>query len=281
MGSDVFLFEEIVNQVSSIAKWKYDKDAIKEKLATLKREALEREQQEVAAHIWCLQEAVSIHSSYLAAFSLLKQHAFYDAWCELEKAEKGLWAIKPPQKYLPDDWERVWIAGRYDFIEKHVARWQELFPYKFFISPEMTYKEYCSVCNSEINPRKPCGHNDGEIYDGEMRMRVLRNIRYHSIALVRNPANRFGVPFLVDPETEEQIDQYDYRFVEGLASVLTDPFQAWDYVIQQIERDYAYFKERGVGEQDPCPCGSEKKYGDCCINSIISMPHFQFIYAAR
>jgi hypothetical protein len=276
VSSGSFSLEEILNQVSSIAECRYDEDAIKENLVALKREALEQDQQEVAAHIWCLQEAISVHSSYLAAFSMLKQRAFYDAWCELEKAEKGLWAIKPPQKYLPDYWEGIWIGGRYDFIEKHVSRWQGLFPYECFISPGMTYKEYCSVCNSEINPRKPCGHNDGEIYHGEMRMRVITDIRYNHIALVRNPANRFSVLFLVDPETGEQVDHYDYRLVEGLASVLTDPFQEWDYVIQQVERDYAYFKELGVGEQDPCPCGSEKKYGDCCINSAIPMPHFQF-----
>jgi hypothetical protein len=144
----------------------------------------------------------------------------------------------------------------------------------------VTYKEYCSVCNSEINLRKPCVHNDGEIYNGEMRMRVIRDIRYDHFAIVENPANKFSVLFLGDPETGERVDQYDYRLVEGLASVLTDPFQEWDYVIQQVERDYAYFKERGVKEQDLCPCGSEKKYGNCCINLTIPMPHYQFTYAA-
>lgn len=280
VSSDSLSLEKIVNHISRVAEHRYDENKIKELLVTFKEKALQRQQQELAAYLWCLQEAVSVHSSYLAAFSLLKQCAFYEAWCELENAEKGLWSIKPPKKYLPDFWEEFWMSGKYSFIEKHVSRWQKLFPYKLFISPGMTYKEYCSVCNSEINPRKPCGHNDGEIYNGEMRMRVIRDIRYDHFAIVENPANKFGVLFLVYPETGERVDQYDYRLVEGLASVLTDPFQAWDYVIQQVERDYAYFKERGVKEQDLCPCGSEKKYGNCCINSTILMPHYQFTYAA-
>ncbi len=50
MSSGSFSLEQILNQVCSIAECRYDEDAIKEKLVALKREALEQDQQEVAAH---------------------------------------------------------------------------------------------------------------------------------------------------------------------------------------------------------------------------------------
>lgn len=279
MSSSNLSLEEIVNSIARVAECRYDESQITGLLVTLKEKALKRHQKELAAHIWCLQEAVAVHRSYFLVFSLLKKRAFYDAWCELENTEKGLWSIKPSKKYLPDYWEDFWILGKFDFIEEHVAKWQKLFPYKLFISPGITYKEYCSICDKEINPRKPCGHNDGEIYNGEMRARVIRDIKCDHLAIVENPANKFAVLFLVDPETGERVDQYDYTLVEGLASVLTNPFQSWNYEVQQIERDYTYFKERGYEAQDLCPCGSKKKYSDCCINSTVPMPHFQFTYA--
>ena len=161
-------------------------------------------------------------------------------------AEKGLWSIKAPKKYLPHNWQKIWIKGKYDFIEQHVKKWQALYPYKLFLSTEETYKEFCSVCCQEINPRKPCGHRDGEIYDGEMRMRIIKDIKFLAMALVENPARRFSVPFINDKNTGEQIDQYDYKIVKYLTSILDGPFQSWNYEVTHIDRDFNYFKQLGV-----------------------------------
>jgi tetratricopeptide (TPR) repeat protein len=225
------LLDEVIDDISRVAENRYDENKIMRVLITLKEEALKYQQEELAAHIWCLQQAVAVHSSYLAAFLLLKQHLFYDAWCELENAEKGLWSIKPPKEYLPDSWEDFWALGKYDFIEKNVAKWQELFPYKLFFSAGMAYRERCSICNREINPRNRCGHSDGKIYGGEMRARVIYEIRYNHVALVTDPANKFAVAFLVDPKTGEKIDPYDYSLISGLACALDNPFQECDLSI--------------------------------------------------
>ncbi|MEM9216050.1 MAG: SEC-C domain-containing protein [Cyanobacteria bacterium P01_F01_bin.150] len=280
MNFNTQALETAINCIAEVAMQAYEIENMERLLVELKRDALHAEDQKLAAHIWCLQEAVAVHNSYFSAFSLLKKGAFYDAWCELENTEKGLWAIKAPQSYLPDYWEEFWNYGQYGFIEEHVPKWQALFPYRLFCSPGMTYKQYCSVCDVEINPRKPCDHKDGEIYNGEMRARVVRDIRYNHIALVKNPANKFAFLFLSDPETGEKVDHYDYSLAKGLISVLDHPFQRWDYDIQTLERDYAYFKGRGFKENDLCPCGSKRKYSDCCILSTVSVPHYQFSYAA-
>lgn len=140
----------------------------------------------------------------------------------------------------------------------------------------MQYREYCSVCEKLILPYKPCEHKDGEIYDGEARMRVIRDIEIDHIALVKEPANRFCVLFLHDPETGEKIDQYDYTLVSGLIDNLEHLFQEWNYEIQKIECDHQYFKDRGIGDKSKCPCGSQKEYQLCCINKTIVRNHYQF-----
>jgi SEC-C motif len=267
---------KIVNLVANVANQRYNTSIVLRLLMIGKANALEQQNQELAAHILYLQKAVEIHSNYFCAFSLLQQDEFYNAWCKLEEVEKGLLFFQPRQKDRPEYWDEFMVSGKYKFIEEQVSRWQELFPYVFFISPGMTYKQSCSICNHVINPRKPCGHNDGEIYNGEVKVRLLSDIRYDHIALVTKPANKFSVLFPISEFDEvtkgynKSIDLYDYSLVKGVVSCLTDPFQAWDYSVREIERDRDYFESIGVGENDPCPCGSDKKYMNCCVNLTIT-----------
>ena len=270
------LLSKIIKKICNIKENRYNQYEISKKLQNLKESALRNNQNEKASQIWCLQEAVLVHTNYFSAFSNLKNHNFYEAWCDLELVEKGLWSITPPQTHLPDYWSEVWIKGQYYFIEEHTSKWQKLYPYHLFCSTEETFKEYCSVCNKEINPRKPCGHKDGEIYNGEMRMRVLKDIKIHALSLVENPARKFSVPFLSDPQSGDTIDHYDYKLVRYLSNLLNHPFQKWDYEITTIDRDYNYFKSLGISDEDSCPCESGKKYKDCCINTTIATPHYQF-----
>jgi hypothetical protein len=267
---------KIVNIVANVANQRYNVNRVLRLLMIGKEYALEHQDQELAAHIFYLQQAVKIHNNYFCAFSLLQQHDFYEAWCKLEEVEKGLLLFHSRQKDWPDYWDEFLVSGKYKFIKEHVSRWQELFPYKLFISPGMTYKQTCSICNNSINPRKPCGHNDGEIYNGEVRKRLLSDIRYNHIALVENPANKFCVLFPISEFDEvtngynKSMDVYDYSLAKGVISCLTDPFQTWNYSVREVERDRDYFESIGVGENDPCPCGSDKKYMNCCVNLTIT-----------
>jgi SEC-C motif len=269
-------FLKIVNIVANVANQRYNVNRVLRLLMIGKEYALQHQDQELAVHIFYLQQAVEIHSNYFCAFSLLQQHEFYEAWCKLEQVEKGLLFFHSRQKDWPDYWDKFLVSGKYKFIKEHVSRWQELFPYKLFISPGMTYKQTCSICNNSINPRKPCGHNDGEIYNGEVRVRLLSDIRYDHIVIVENPANKFCVLFPINESDEvtngynKSIDLYDYSLVKEVVSCLTDPFQAWDYSVREVERDRDYFESIGIGENDPCPCGSDKKYMNCCINKAIT-----------
>lgn len=268
---------DIVIQITAISEFRYDGLRASRALARHKEEALNNDKEDWAAQIWCLEQAVLAQNSYVSAFSLVKKNRFYEAWCEFEIAEKVLLSIEPPRDYLPNYWDGIWRSGRFEFIKRQVTKWQQLYPYKWFSSVGMTYREYCSICDSEISPRNQCEHEDGKIYRGEMRARMLRDIRYDHIALVEKPAHKFCVVFPVDPETNEKVDHYDYGLVKGLSASLYDPFQEWDFTIQQVERENNYFMERGLTPEDLCPCASGKAYRDCCFNSTVPTPFYHFI----
>jgi hypothetical protein len=107
------ILSKIFDKICNIQNSQYDIEKTLEKLESLKVTALEKKQQEKAAHIWCTKEAILVHQSYLSAFSKLKGQKFYEAWCDLEMVEKGLWSIKAPKNYLPHNWQKIWIQGKY------------------------------------------------------------------------------------------------------------------------------------------------------------------------
>ncbi|MBQ4101220.1 MAG: SEC-C domain-containing protein, partial [Oscillospiraceae bacterium] len=57
--------------------------------------------------------------------------------------------------------------------------------------------------------------------------------------------------------------EYNYQIIELLMSYLTSPYDKW-YIDESkvIKPEY-----RNIGRNTICPCGSLKKYKNCCLNS--------------
>jgi hypothetical protein len=166
-----------------------------------------------------------------------------------------------------------------DFLEEYVVKWQGLFPYKIFASTELI-KELicCSVCGERIGPRVNCGHEAGEIYDGEMCCRVVEKVDLVAIAMVENPANKFAVAFMSDPITKERRDHYNYAIVSFAVKALASPYSRWDYTRMERRQPHSRYPE--VGRNGKCPCGSGKKYKQCCLKeSGVLAPHIEFRFA--
>ncbi|MGA6580826.1 YecA family protein [Providencia sp. NPDC089923] len=85
---------------------------------------------------------------------------------------------------------------------------------------------------------------------------IVEEVEFGAIAIVKNPFDKFGVL---------QFDgmDYDYSDVGMLFSKLNSPFQYWKLEEETIIRE----EFKSIERNDICPCGSNKKYKKCCMNS--------------
>jgi hypothetical protein len=166
---------------------------IRQKISEQKAFAVTAGNEQQAKTLWCLEETLEAQDLYLQAFAELTSHDFYRAWCNLEKAEIALHALAPHELEPPNRF-------RTDFIRNYVPKWQSLFPYKLFFSPEWLHLEKkCSICGAVVKPRTPCGHRPGEIYGGQLCLRVITDGQVLGVAYVENPVQKYSVLFMNDP----------------------------------------------------------------------------------
>lgn len=240
-------------------------------LAGFKADAVAKNDEEAAKDLWCLEQTLHSQRLYLEAFDLLKQGAFYDAWCKLEQTELAL-------MFLGRHFRPSFAKYRLDFIETHVKQWQQLYPYKIFMSPEIVEEEKtCNICKTPISIRNPCGHIVGEIYGGEQCCRIVSKMQFLGMAMVENPVQKYSVPFIIDPKTGESKDHYDYSIVRFAAERLRSPTDGWGFVWTKKRHPHSRFPH--VGRNDRCPCESGKKYKKCCLqeNGVLR-PHVEITF---
>jgi hypothetical protein len=222
--------EEIRTYVKAVARRPVEPllEQVREALAGMKRDAVAAGDQVAAKRIWCLAQALSVQDMYLRAFAHLKAGEFYLAWCDLEQTELALANL---ERHGTESWPEF----RLDFIRAHTGRWQSLFPYKMFLSPEFLQTEkLCSICQRPVVPQAFCGHRVGEIYNGEMCYRIVTKLEVLGVGMVENPVQKYSVVFLSDEKTGKQWDHYNYELVKYAISALREPFDAWE--VEQTTR---------------------------------------------
>lgn len=262
--------EEAEIQLSAVHTQSFSLDALNKDLQLLKLDYVKKDNQIQAKRIWILQTITDIHKDFREAFSLLKSKEYYEGWRKLEQIEITISALK---KHFTWDKKQFHLWQ----IERSVKNLHVIFPYHLFASTELLKKKKkCSVCDSEISIRKPCGHVVGEIYKGEMCYRIVTEVEVMGISLVENPGNKYSVMFLKDEKTDKQIDQYSYDAIDYLFEHIDSPYEDWDLEVRQMKikkEDYGK-----VGRNDKCTCGSQKKFKDCCLLKVgTTYPHYAFI----
>ena len=238
-------------------------------LVELKQQAIQCGDQGAAKNIWCIEQALKAQNLYIRAFQNLRDGQFYKAWRDYEQTELTLGFLEPHET-------TTWSDFHLHFIREYVAKWQALFPYKIFMSPEiLKLEKVCSVCMKPVSPRNPCGHRVGEIYDGEMCCRVVKRAEVLAVAFVEKPAQKYSVPFFSDPETGEIRDHYNYEILKYAISALRSPFDNWEAIWTTKRQPHSKFCH--IGRNNPCPCDSGKKYKKYCLREEgILRPHLEF-----
>jgi len=233
--------------------------SLRESLAAEKRRSVEAGNGAAANRLWCLEQALHVQDLYIQSFEELRSEEFPTAWRTLERVETAV-------AFLERHEREHWQTFRLDFIQLHVRRWQSLYPYKFFLSPEFLYKrKSCTICNAPVSIRNPCGHRIGELYDGELCARRIDDLAILGMALVTSPVQKYSI---IHPAGME----YNYAAPQYVIRRLQSPFHAWEPTFGQ--RRHPHSRYAHVGRNDPCPCGKKAKYKKCCLReSGVLRPH--------
>lgn len=150
-------------------------------LARLKTAAVAAGDANTAGAVWCLETIADAQDRYLSAWDAMREDRFYAAWCALEQSEIALHFLA---RHLDDSGNMFGVA----FLRTYVPRWQSLFPYRVFLSPGFSKRSiHCSICDARLTPRRPCDHHLGELYDGVMCRRVIKEATMIEVSLVERP----------------------------------------------------------------------------------------------
>lgn len=240
-----------------------------EAIAEAKRTALANDDESEAFMLWCVQTIDLIQRGFIAAFESLKEGSYYQAWCQFERCEIEMLSLKRHHAHAEGDPHRI------AYIEEMIRRWQALYPYKVFFSPELLKKRVeCSICGAKVSPSSQCGHEKGAIYRGEMCHHRVTEVQMLSISVVKNPVQRYSVAFLSSGNEGEPKDHYDYGNVKFVVDRLESPFHGWDSF--QTTRTIAASDVAHLDQRQLCPCLSGKAFGECCGGkSELTVPHLQ------
>lgn len=240
---------------------------IKKELINLKEES-QRQKEEIASNkVWCLIEICNIHTDYISAFNELKGNKFYEGWCLFAKIERNILSLERHIKLLGGDKFNI------SFVLDSVNKFQKLFPYKIFSSPEFKVsRKRCSICNKVVTPRNQCGHIPGQLYNGESCRRQMEGLYLLAVGLVESPQFKENVMIVAD----ENINQYyDYSLLQYVVTNLQSPYHFWKSTETKTRHPHHRFKH--ISSEEPCPCESGKPYKECCLlEQGVLRPHFVF-----
>lgn len=224
-------------------------------LKKLKNEAVNQKNEIFAKELWSFEEILKLQELYINAFNKMKNEDYYNAWCDLERAEIKYISLAKHTKET--------YKYKMYFMVNHIRKYYRIFPYKLFSSIEyINLESRCSICNKVIEFKKSCGHKIGEIYNGEMCCRLITKWELIGYSLVTNPLNKYTVVFSVD-QNDKKVDNYDYSIVKYLIERLKSPFDGWDF--SRSQKRISHKNYRKINKHDECPCGSEKTYKECCL----------------
>ncbi|HDZ3730164.1 TPA: SEC-C domain-containing protein [Vibrio harveyi] len=239
-----------------------DVERIVTPLVTDLEKRLETEKGELANDLWRELTALNINSKYIKCLDFLKKKEYRNAWNDFEVIEI---AIKELEINSTTDFLK---SMRIDFIQEHVKKFQALYPYCVFASPEMRVKTItCSLCGHVIKPRSRCKHKKQHLYDGKICHHIIGDVEFIGLSLVEKPVQKYSV---VHDDSTLNFAQIDY-----LMQLLDSPFEPW--TSKQTTKAYPRNMFTNVSLNAKCPCTSGKEFKDCCENKeLISIPHIAF-----
>lgn len=242
------------------------------KLSELKTDAISRNDQDEASRVWCIEKIAEVQRAFIEAFSKLKNGEFYNAWCQFERCEIELKNLQRHHTTSTEDPHRL------NYIYRMISRWQSIYPYRIFFSPEFLKKKIlCSICGCAVTPRSQCEHEKGNLYNGESCHHIIAEVEILGISVVKNPVQRYSVAFISD-EDGKRHDHYNYDELKFVTDRVSSPFHEWKP--EQTTRIIHSSDVSHLDPDSPCPCTSGEKFSQCCSGRTeITIPHLMIEFS--
>ena len=247
--------------LSHLLEENFNFDATIKEIDALRKSYQQQHDEENANVAWATLGIVSLHRDYRKVYSILQEKQYYDAWCLLEQIEIGI-------VHLLRNFSGIKNAVSY--IETMVRQLQSLYPYRVFFSTVIIVKERtCGICGKKRSIRHHCGHFPGHVYNGELCIDIVKKAELEGVDIVFNPEHKYAVAFMSDEKDGRK--DYDYTLLDGIMSEWDDPYRPWHYTTKHIHKSPDEFPD--LTDDSMCPCGSGKKYGECCKNDPEGVKH--------
>ena len=229
-------------------------------LAKWKERAVKTQGDEFQAKtIWCLEGLVAVHTHFAPAHNSMRSGDVVDAF---DRIEGILTATHEIRRHLYD------ADGRFglDLIHNIALNWVKLLDPPYGISRgSIIRRAYCSICQTKVGVRWPCGHIKGEIYGGQLCCQIVTKEELAEISMVQRPAS-----LLLTNHKEQML--YIADKLSELAKKLPSPYTPWFLeTVTDLKQHPAY---RDVGRNAECPCGSGKKLKRCCTHGHPKIKHW-------
>ena len=271
----ISIAELIVNQIEqalkSIQSLKFDEatslltsiyDTISGKVSSLGS----NEPDETSNECFILSEFINLLLDYTSFWALVVSEKYSDSWSKLQDVQSRLRVI-----YRFTEKEKLPLLSH---IEKQCGSLEILFPYSMFLSVGILNEEVeCSICGKSIDSFD-CEHIAGELYRGKMARGIVKKIKeVDHVSLVTNPADKRCTVQVLDNAPEFNGVKY---LANSIGKRELEPL-CFDHV-EISKRRILNDKIPTVGRNEPCPCGSGKKFKKCCINQrYVEKDHAEII----
>ena len=230
-------------------------------LTAWKESAVKTQGDELQAKtIWCLQSLVALHTEFVSAHDSMRSGNVVDAF---EAIERILTATPHIRRHLYD------AGGEFglDLIHNIAQNWVTLLDPPYGISHGSKIKRgYCSLCQTKVGVRWPCGHIKGEIYGGELCVQIIKEAEVAEISMVNRPA-----ALLLINHRDLMLKSAD-KFM-ALVAKLPSTYTPWfPKSVTDLKQHPTY---RDVGRNAQCPCGFGKKFKRCCAHGDPNIKHWK------
>lgn len=229
-------------------------------LTAWKESAVKTQGDELQAKtIWCLQSLVALHNEFVSAHNSMCSRDVVDAF---DRVERILTGTHCTSRHLYD------TGGRFglDLMHNIAQNWVTLLDPPYGISHGSVIKRaYCSICQTKVGVRWPCGHIKGEIYGGELCAQIIKEAKVAEISMVDRPAS-----LLLINHKDLMLKGAD-KFTE-LVKKLPSAYTPWfPESVTDLKQHPRY---RDVGRNAQCPCGSGNKFKRCCAHGTPNIKHW-------
>ena len=230
-------------------------------------------------------EAINEKDEYSANLSFL-----FEVYYELIIAISDFWKLCDKADYqdawsfLQDALGTVSTLNRFienesqlsiDKISKYLSQIESLYPYVNFFSIEYIIKKMtCSICKKSPYDSE-CNHIAGDLYWGERAINVVEEMEGLGVSLVKNPVDK-RCARLRDID-KNKLETSPFKLIHFFIQNSKSPLRDFDLFVRKRKLPRTFYNS--WPEDSLCPCGSGKKFKNCCFNKkFILNPHYKVIF---